>query len=75
MIGLMAGSITLIGGHGTAGAWGSVMENQYGLTGATTLGMACATFGLVIGGILGGPWPNAWSPSTSWPKHAAKPTN
>ena len=55
MIGLIAGSITLIGGHGTAGAWGSVMENQYGLTGATTLGMACATFGLVIGGILGGP--------------------
>ena len=34
MIGLIAGSITLIGGHGTAGAWGSVMENQYGLTGA-----------------------------------------
>ena len=55
LIGLVAGSITLVGGHGTAGAWGSVLEQQYGLTGATTLGMACATFGLVIGGILGGP--------------------
>ena len=55
LIGLVAGSITLIGGHGTAGAWGSVLQNQYGLNGATTLGMACATFGLVIGGILGGP--------------------
>lgn len=55
LVGLMAGSITLVGGHGTAGAWGSVMEQQHGLVGATTLGMACATFGLVIGGILGGP--------------------
>ncbi|MBV2164185.1 sodium/glutamate symporter [Comamonas nitrativorans] len=55
LIGLVAGSITLVGGHGTAGAWGSVLEGQYGLTGATTLGIACATFGLVIGGLLGGP--------------------
>ena len=55
LIGLVAGSITLVGGHGTAGAWGSVLESQYGLTGATTLGIACATFGLVIGGLLGGP--------------------
>ncbi|TDS81624.1 sodium/glutamate symporter [Comamonas sp. JUb58] len=55
LIGLVAGSITLLGGHGTAGAWGSVLENQYGLSGATALGIACATFGLVIGGLLGGP--------------------
>ena len=55
LIGLVAGSITLVGGHGTAGAWGSVLESEYGLTGATTLGIACATFGLVIGGLLGGP--------------------
>ena len=55
LIGLIAGSITLVGGHGTAGAWGSVLEQQYNVTGATTLGMACATFGLVIGGVLGGP--------------------
>jgi glutamate:Na+ symporter, ESS family len=55
LIGLVAGTITLLGGHGTAGAWGAVLENQYGLTGATTLGIACATFGLVIGGLLGGP--------------------
>ena len=55
LIGLVAGSITLVGGHGTAGAWGSVLDSQYGLTGATTLGIACATFGLIIGGLLGGP--------------------
>ncbi|UOO81636.1 sodium/glutamate symporter [Uruburuella testudinis] len=55
LIGLMTGSVTLTGGHGTAGAWGSVFENQYGVTGATGLGMAAATFGLVVGGLIGGP--------------------
>lgn len=55
LIGLVAGSITLVGGHGTAGAWGPVLEQEYGLAGATTLGIACATFGLVIGSIMGGP--------------------
>ncbi|MBW7834805.1 MAG: sodium/glutamate symporter [Simplicispira suum] len=55
LIGLVAGSITLTGGHGTAGAWGPVLEAQYGIVGATTLGIATATFGLVAGGLIGGP--------------------
>ena len=55
LIGLIAGSITLLGGHGTAGAWGLVLENEHGVHGAVTLGIACATFGLVIGGLIGGP--------------------
>ena len=55
LIGLIAGSITLVGGHGTAGAWGTVLETEHGVQGAMTLGMACATFGLVIGGLMGGP--------------------
>lgn len=55
LIGLIAGSITLVGGHGTAGAWGAVLENDHGIQGAITLGIACATFGLVIGGLIGGP--------------------
>lgn len=55
LIGLIAGSITLVGGHGTAGAWGVVLENEHGVQGAVTLGIACATFGLVIGGLIGGP--------------------
>ncbi len=55
LFGLIAGSITLTGGHGTAGAWGQVFEREYGLQGAVTLGIACATFGLVIGGLIGGP--------------------
>ncbi|MCH7336691.1 sodium/glutamate symporter [Acinetobacter sp. NIPH 2699] len=55
LIGLIAGSVTLTGGHGTAGAWGSIFESQHGIQGAVALGMASATFGLIIGGIIGGP--------------------
>lgn len=55
LIGLITGSVTLTGGHGTAGAWGSVFETKYGITGATGLGIAAATFGLVAGGLIGGP--------------------
>ena len=55
LLGLVTGSITLTGGHGTAGAWGPVFEKQYGVMGATTLGIACATYGLVAGGLVGGP--------------------
>lgn len=54
-IGLIAGSITLSGGHGNAGAWGPILEQKYGITGALELAMACATLGLVIGGLMGGP--------------------
>ncbi len=55
LIGLVVGSITLTGGHGTAGAWGPVLEENFGIVGATTLGIATATFGLVFGGLIGGP--------------------
>lgn len=55
LAGLLAGSITLSGGHGTGAAWGTVFAEKYGLASATELAMACATFGLVLGGIIGGP--------------------
>ena len=55
LVGLIAGSISLLGGHGTAGAWGAVLEREHGVQGAMALGMACATFGLVMGGMTGGP--------------------
>ncbi|MDO4696026.1 MAG: sodium/glutamate symporter [Neisseria sp.] len=55
LVGLMTGSVTLTGGHGTAGAWGPVFEKEHGLIGATGLGMAAATYGLVAGGLIGGP--------------------
>ncbi len=55
LLGLVTGSIALTGGHGTAGAWGITLEQDYGVVGATTLGIAVATYGLVAGGVVGGP--------------------
>ncbi|WP_049721422.1 sodium/glutamate symporter [Gilvimarinus polysaccharolyticus] len=52
--GLMAGSISLAGGHGTAIAWGAEAEAA-GLYEAGTIGITFATFGLVAGGIIGAP--------------------
>ncbi len=54
LIGMAAGSISMTGGHGTAGGFASVLEGM-GLHGAGTIGMAAATFGLVAGSMLGGP--------------------
>ncbi|MHC5202358.1 sodium/glutamate symporter [Myroides sp. LJL119] len=54
--GLIAGSITLTGGHGTAGGWADdFMQGPNPLAGAKEIGMACATFGLIFGGTIGGP--------------------
>lgn len=53
--GLLAGSVTLTGGHGTGAAWADTFVHQFNLQGATEIAMACATFGLVFGGIIGGP--------------------
>ena len=55
LIGLLAGSISLAGGHGTGAAWGSVFSEKYGLASASEIAIACATFGLVLGGVIGGP--------------------
>lgn len=54
-VGLISGSITMTGGHGTGAAFGKLMEDEYGFAGGVTLAMAAATFGLVSGGLLGGP--------------------
>ncbi|MGB7534250.1 MAG: sodium/glutamate symporter, partial [Azonexus sp.] len=53
--GLLAGSIALSGGHGTGVAWGAVFAEQHGVEAATEVALACATFGLILGGVLGGP--------------------
>ncbi|MBD2815018.1 sodium/glutamate symporter [Xenorhabdus sp. Flor] len=55
LMGLLAGSITLSGGHGTGAAWGKVFTERYGFENATEVAMACATFGLILGGLIGGP--------------------
>lgn len=54
LIGLSTGSIPMVGGHGTAGAFGPVLEDL-GVSGASTLCTASATFGLVAGSLMGGP--------------------
>ncbi|KAA1195161.1 sodium/glutamate symporter [Photorhabdus heterorhabditis] len=55
LMGLLAGSVTLSGGHGTGAAWGKLFSERYGFENATEVAMACATFGLVLGGLIGGP--------------------
>ena len=52
--GLMGGSVSFAGGHGTAIAWGKEAEAA-GIMGAAEIGIIFATFGLVVGGLLGGP--------------------
>ncbi|WP_455223132.1 sodium/glutamate symporter [Kaarinaea lacus] len=54
-VGLIGGSVSLSGGHGTAIAWAPLFIEQYGITNAMEIGVACATFGLVLGGVIGGP--------------------
>lgn len=55
LIGLIAGSVTMAGGHGTGAAWGQRFADLFGLTEAPAVGLATATFGLIIGGVIGGP--------------------
>ncbi|TDG05154.1 sodium/glutamate symporter [Paraburkholderia guartelaensis] len=55
LFGLLGGSVSLAGGHGTGAAWGAVFTERHGLQSATEAAIACATFGLIMGGILGGP--------------------
>lgn len=52
--GLLAGSISMAGGHGTAISWGAFLEGE-GYQGATEFGLMAATMGLIMGGLLGGP--------------------
>jgi len=53
--GLVGGSVSLSGGHGTSIAWAPLLASQFGFNNALEVGIACATFGLVLGGLLGGP--------------------
>tara|TARA_Y100001956_G_scaffold80358_1_gene95395 strand:- start:2781 stop:4007 length:1227 start_codon:yes stop_codon:yes gene_type:complete len=55
LMGLIAGSITLSGGHGTGAAWSQTFSESYGISNTLEIAMASATFGLIIGGIIGSP--------------------
>ncbi|MEP1883593.1 MAG: sodium/glutamate symporter, partial [Marinomonas sp.] len=53
--GVLFGSAALIGGHGTAIAWAPDVAEATGIAGATELGVAVATLGLVLAALVGGP--------------------
>jgi ESS family glutamate:Na+ symporter len=55
MFGLFAGSVTLSGGHGTGATYAQLIQDSHNLQGVLEVAMAAATFGLVLGGLLGGP--------------------
>ena len=55
VVGLLGGSVTLTGGHGTGAAYGGRFGDTMNIVGAMELTMACATAGLVLGSVLGGP--------------------
>jgi ESS family glutamate:Na+ symporter len=55
LVGLLGGSISLTGGHGTAAAYAASFGETRNLQGAMELGMAAATAGLILGSLLSGP--------------------
>ena len=54
-VGLLGGTVSLIGGHGTAIAWAPKISEQFGIANAMEIGLACATFGLILASLMGGP--------------------
>ena len=54
LIGIMCGAVSMEGGHGAAASFGATIESL-GVNGAITIGMAAATFGIMCGGLIGGP--------------------
>lgn len=55
VVGMLGGTVSLIGGHGTAIAWAPRISEQYGIANAMEIGIACATFGLILASLMGGP--------------------
>lgn len=83
LLGMIAGSMSMTGGHGTGAAFGGLLQEE-GVPGALALALGAATFGLVAGGLLGGPLATGLvtrrglSPAPRDPKHevsAAQPTS
>ena len=54
-VGMLGGTVSLIGGHGTAIAWAPRIAEDYGIANAMEIGVACATFGLILASLMGGP--------------------
>jgi len=69
VVGMLGGTVSLIGGHGTAIAWAPSFAKTYGISNAMEIGIACATFGLILASLMGGPIANYLVK-----KHDLKPT-
>jgi ESS family glutamate:Na+ symporter len=54
-VGLLGGTVSLIGGHGTAIAWSPTFAKEFGIENAMEIGIACATLGLILASLMGGP--------------------
>jgi ESS family glutamate:Na+ symporter len=54
-VGMLGGTVSLIGGHGTAIAWSPRIAEDYGISNAMEIGIASATFGLILASLMGGP--------------------
>ena len=54
-VGILGGTVSLIGGHGTAIAWAPQIAEGFGVANAMEIGIACATFGLILASLMGGP--------------------
>jgi ESS family glutamate:Na+ symporter len=54
-VGMLGGTVSLIGGHGTAIAWAPRIAEDFGISNAMEIGIACATFGLILASLMGGP--------------------
>lgn len=57
-VGLLGGTVSLIGGHGTAIAWAPKIAESHGIVNAMEMGVASATFGLILASLMGGPIAN-----------------
>ncbi len=57
LAGMCTGSIPMTGGHGTSAAFGPILQSM-GFSGATTVCIASATYGLIFGSLIGGPIAN-----------------
>jgi len=54
-VGVLGGTMSLIGGHGTAIAWAPRIAEDFGISNAMEIGIASATFGLILASLMGGP--------------------
>jgi ESS family glutamate:Na+ symporter len=54
-VSVLAGTASLIGGHGTTIAWAPEIAENHGVGNALEIGIACATFGLILASLIGGP--------------------